>query len=604
MKRVLTKPLGGALVVAVVVAGLTLLSAGAALAVAPPWEPDPNSNAPYGNVVLYDSAGNVVTGGNNLAHIADYAAATTAKDANAQFATLSFANPDSTKTTSLWTVDSASASTSFPSAAAPAPITGPGFAFPLVTLGASDACLSCSYSGFVHDANPAYGTVVQIRLKDSGPGGAGSGTHYWSTDVQITNWNASNGTGSWSVVYPGMTGTTTSITTTPPSGGSALTGTNVTMQSTVSPAPAANGTVQFFDTFPAAHPVGAPQAVSTGTPTTPVVTDLAPPIGLHHYTAVFTPTGGTLVTGSSSGQSNVTITPPQTGTSVTLSANPLTAPQFTPIHLTANESPSGPGPGGAEPGVMEFFDGGSSLGTQNANDGTAGEYKLDVSSLSVGLHHLHAVFTPTSSSFSQSPSSNVVDVTITAPTCPGDPAHSVCTDTQPIQVNVDPGSITISTPYFAGTPGNPGNVFVLPAMQLDPTATFLKSGPVAFPNPGDPKIVVTSTLAGNPNWTVSVSGTDLTSGANVIDGKGLGLTGGGNAAPPIPATKNIVFTDNPAHNPALADGFVGIKGGPFTFAHTTNGGDGSAFMFGFLTLYAPTSTPSGTYGGTITFSVA
>ena len=66
----------------------------------------------------------------------------------------------------------------------------------------------------------------------------------------------------------------------------------------------------------------------------------------------------------------------------------------------------------------------------------------------------------------------------------------------------------------------------------------------------------------------------------------------------------MTFTSNPAHNPSLADGFVGIKGGPFTFAASNIGGNGSADMSGQLTLYAATSTLAGTYNGTITFAVS
>ena len=97
-------------------------------------------------------------------------------------------------------------------------------------------------------------------------------------------------------------------------------------------------------------------------------------------------------------------------------------------------------------------------------------------------------------------------------------------------MTVNAGSLTITTPYTASNP------FVLPAMQLDSSGKFLQSGPVAFPKTGDPSIVVQSSLAGDPNWTVTVSGTDLsTSPTNgtPIDGKGLGLTGG--VLVPLPA---------------------------------------------------------------------
>ena len=586
MKRPLRKSLSGVLAVAMISAGLLVFTAGNALAVTPPWEPDPNSATPYGNVVFYNAAGNVITSGNDLSHIADYFVATSGPDTGANKATLYFAAPDHTKVTSLWATNQQSASTTFPNAAAPAPING--FTRPVVTTPAGAACLSCALGGFVLDSTAGYANMIQVRVVDSGAGGAGSGTNYWSTDI---SYNAANN--SWAQVFPevvGPTPTTTSITTTPANGGNALSGTNVTMTATVAPAASANGTVQFMDDFPAVHNVGAAQPVTTGSPTTAVVTDTAPPDGVHHYTAVFTPTDPSTVGGSTSPQSTVTIHPPQTGTSTSLLASPTTAAQGAPVTLTANVTPTA-----AAPGSMQFFDGAASLGTQTTDDGTVGEYVLVVSSLGVGTHaNIHATFTPTNTSFAASTSPDVT-VTITpAASCtlPG----SVCTDPQNITVDVSAGSLTISTPYTPETP------FVLPAMQLDPTGTFLQSSAL-FPATADPQIVVTSTLAGNPTWTVSVSGTDLTNGGNTIDGMGLGLTGGGlHATPAFPYVVN--FTDNPAHNPTLSDGFVGIKGGPFTFAHSVGGGIGTASMQGTLTLLAPTSTPAGTYTGTITFSVA
>ena len=571
------------------VAGLLLVMAAPALAAAPPWEPDTNSASPYGQIVLYDAAGNVLTGGNNLSHIADYAVATTGADAGATKANLLFARPDHTQpTTALWTTGSASASTNFPNSAAPAPITGPGFTNPVVTLGATDGNISSFIASITPDTTAGYANIYQLRLKDTGTGGAGSGAHYWDADIMVDTT-----AGTWTLVYPSVTTTTTSITTNPANGGSAVTGSNVTLQATVSPGE--NGTIQFFDGTTA---VGSAHAVTTGSPTAND-TATSPAIGSHSYTAVFTPTGGTLVQGSTSPTSTVNITPPQTGTSTALSANPSTQAQYQPVVLTANiteaDAPTTTGLAGS----VQFFDGASSLGTQNTNDGTAGEYKLTVSTLTQGTHStIHAVFTPTSSAYAQSTSPNIT-VTITAPTCPGapDPSGATCTDTQSIQVTVNPGSLTITTPYTATNP------FVLPAMTLNSAGTLLSSGPTRFPAASDPQIVVHSSLAGDPNWTVSVSATDLVSGTNTINGSGLGLTGGTlNATPVFPGT--VTFTDNAARDPNNPGTNHGIKGGPYTFAQSSGGGNGSAAMFGMLTLLAPTSTQPGTYTGTITFTVA
>ena len=68
-----------------------------------------------------------------------------------------------------------------------------------------------------------------------------------------------------------------------------------------------------------------------------------------------------------------------------------------------------------------------------------------------------------------------------------------------------PGSITVTTPYTAAHPYNLGN------LTLNAAGTLL-SASGRFPALGDPDITVTSTLAGDPNWTLSVTDTDLASG--------------------------------------------------------------------------------------------
>jgi len=189
------RSIAGVAIFIVAAATLGALSPGPALATSPPWEPDPNSATPYGNIVFYDAAGNVVTGGSDLTHIADYAAATSDPDAGANKATLYFAAPDHTKVTGLWATNQQSASTTFPTSGAPGPIDG--LTEPVVTLPDGAACLICSIGGFVKDATAGYADIYQVRLVDSGTGGAGSGTHYWSTDVMVDE-----GAGTWTQVYP------------------------------------------------------------------------------------------------------------------------------------------------------------------------------------------------------------------------------------------------------------------------------------------------------------------------------------------------------------------------------------------------------------------
>jgi hypothetical protein len=165
-------------------------------------------------------------------------------------------------------------------------------------------------------------------------------------------------------------------------------------------------------------------------------------------------------------------------------------------------------------------------------------------------------------------------------------------------------------------------------MTLSPDGTFLQSSG-EFPasaNPAAQQIVVTSTLGGDPGWTLSVSASNLTNGSGgTISDAGLGLTsgallGGTCSAGPAPAFQtcsasttfpgSVAFTDNPAHNPSPVDtdtnsglSSSGGSGGVYQFA-TTPAGDGTAVMDGTLTLLAPTSTPAGTYNGTLTFTIS
>jgi hypothetical protein len=177
-------------------------------------------------------------------------------------------------------------------------------------------------------------------------------------------------------------------------------------------------------------------------------------------------------------------------------------------------------------------------------------------------------------------------------------------------VTINPGTITITTPYTAGNP------FVLPAMTLSADGKYLSTSAL-FPATGvgpANEIVVTSQLSPAYAWTLSVSATPLTCTSNCATGtptpipaSGLGLTNGallnpGPGAGTYPG--GVTFTDIPGVNPSGdAPAGPGLSGTPQTWAQST-AADGTAEMDGTLWLYAATSTLSGTYTGTITFSVS
>lgn len=589
MKLHLKRAIVGAATLAIAAGGLSVF-AGPASAANSPWEPDPNK---LGSVVFYDAAGNVLTGGSNLTRLADYYAASTAKTPGSIKATLYFAAPDPAIADPLgWPQTQRSASQAFPNATYVAPLTGPGFANPVVKAGSSDGNLSTFVATTTPQTAAGYVNVVQVRLYDTN-----SNTNYWETNV---TYNTAAGT--WAVNDPSVAATATSISANPAS--PQVVGGNITLNSTVTSA--SNGTVQFFN---GATAIGSPQAVTTASGAASTVVT-SPAVGSYAFKAVFTPTGGTLVQGSSSSVLNYSVTNAVPSTSTALTSNVSTAPAFSPVVFTANVKTPATSGSPTSAGKVEFLDGTSVIGTALTDDGTVGEFKLTYSSFSTAgsPHQITARFVPTDPAALGGSTSNVVSVATTAATCPGSPTTNPltlepgCQDTQYIQVTVNAGTLTITTPYTATNP------FVLPAMVLNAAGTQLTSS-AQFPALNDPSITVNSSISGDPNWTVSVSGSDLTglaSASNKINGQNLGLTGGA-----LVGTRtnggSVIFTDNPALSPAVqpgAAGQLGIKGGPHTFAVSTGGGNGTTNMKGVLTLNAPTNTVADTYTGTILFSVA
>ena len=365
----------------------------------PPFESDPNA---LGRVVFYDSTGHVLTGGSNLKHLADYVAATTADTTGSTKATFFFAAPDHTQPdTSQWATFDQSLSTTFPNATAPAPVTGPGFTSPLVTLGSGDADFSDFVGGVAQDNTAGYANVFQVRIYTTK-----SSPKYWESDIQVDQ----NG-GTWQVIDPTVTTTTTTISGTPTGGadaGSATTvvpGADLPLSATVSPAE--NGTVQFYDDT-TAHPVGTAQPVTTSNGVAGVTAN--PDTGTHDYFAVFTPTGGTLVQDSTSAHTFYDAVV-QTATHVLLSASQASTQQFGYVDLTADVSEDDSPATAGEAGTVTFSatpsGGGSTttLGSTSTNDGTTGEYALHYRvTLPLGAYDLAASFAPSAAGYGQSTS--------------------------------------------------------------------------------------------------------------------------------------------------------------------------------------------------------
>ncbi|MGC9962890.1 MAG: Ig-like domain-containing protein [Acidimicrobiales bacterium] len=364
----------------------------------------------------------------------------------------------------------------------------------------------------------------------------------------------------------------------------------------------ASGTVQFFDN-------GTFLADSTTPGLGSYTYNYTPAAGSHVYTATFVPsntdetgagtTSAAIVGGSTSSGVTVQDTPPQTGTTTTLSASPTSINAGQSVTLTATASAAD----STNPaGTVEFVDGSTPItGCTAVAVNPPASAVCMTSTLPAGSDSITAVFTPTSNSYAMSTSPAVVVQVAAAAAC--SLAGSSCSDTQNIQVTINPGTITITTPYTSTNP------FVLPAMTLSSDGTYLQSS-AEFPaatNPFTQQIVVTSSLAPAYAWTLSVSATPLTSGSNTIPASGLGLTGGTllNATGPGAYAGSVTFTNIPAHNPSPVDIDTnsGLTSVPQSWA-VSSAADGTAVMDGTLTLYAATNTPAGTYNGTITFTVS
>lgn len=277
----LRKPLVALLAGAAIAATLPLLATAASATTNPPWEPDPNS---AGAITFYDAAGNVLTSGADLSHIADYAAAGGPKqDPGVTKATLFFAAPDHTKAdTSTWTTNGAvSASTAFPSSTAPNPIKGPGFTNPLVTIAPTSGNLTAWLGGVTHDTTVGYANIYQVRILESGPGGI-QPAKFWAADISVNTV-----AGTWTEVYPvtGSTATPTATVLGASPSSPVVAGTPTTLTATLTPSGAV-GSVQFFDGTTSLGSV----AVTAGT------AQLAPATlstGTHSLTATFTATDPT-----------------------------------------------------------------------------------------------------------------------------------------------------------------------------------------------------------------------------------------------------------------------------------------------------------------------
>jgi hypothetical protein len=580
MKLNLKSAAAGVATLAIAGSFLALGGGVANAATLPPWESPAEANE-IGTLTFYNAAGDVVTSGSTSSGpVAAYVVGSHAGRAGDALATLQAFTPTPGVNPALWGGESLSASTDYPVTDPAAPAVVRSTSLPVVTGQAAEFPLDGYVGDFPQTSSTAgYVNTYQLRLQTSGPGQS-AGAEYDAADIVISGHT-------WTQVFPVTKVATTVAAVSPSVASPAAHGSSVTLTSTLSAGDASHpaGAVELFDGL---ADVG-PATLTAGTGA--ISKTITPADGSHSYTLVFTPTDTGAYNGATSPALSYTVNGvvPVTPTTTNLAVNTGTNKAGAPVILTATVSPS------TAAGTVTFSDSAQgNLGTTAAGSGT---FTLTTSLLNQGDHTITATLVPTDSTVFGGSSAVGTAFTLAAADIPADP--------QAITVNVLAGTITITTPW---TPANP---FTLGDMVLASDGTSLQVSR-AFGDSTTPAngVTITDTRAGDQSWTASASATDFKKGTDLINGQNLGLTNvtpnyiTGNALNAI--TKPVVGLNVPAdttiHGPADS-GSAGLKNGPHQIASAVHG-VGTVYVDGTLTLNAPTSTPSGLYTATLTFTIA
>ena len=598
----------GALAVA---GGLTLATAGAALAANPTFEPDGNST---GVVTLTDASGNVITTGNvNASPISAYAVGTSLGHPTGDTkATLYVCIPQQGVNSGSWPCDKVGGSTVYTTV--PAGVALPS-GQPFETGATGDDSIVAAIANVGANTTSSDPSIYQLRVVTSGTGQAAvPNAHYNSVDVKITGTGAND---TFTVVYPPQTdATTTVVTANPPSPDTSSSAVNVTYTATVTPATSvvtsgAVGTVEFFN---AGTQIGTTQLISGAGPYTAAVQVSEPSPSDSTVTAKFVPYDGNTLEPSTSAGLPYHVGPPNTTTTTSLTVN---QDGFAGDPVSYNASVAIPA-GATCAGTVSFFDNTTQLNTTPVPVSTGAgpctaPFSNSFSATVAASHSITAVFTPSAGSTTLSTSTSTPPVTFSQTIKPSDCASAgatgsgSCTDTQNIQGTIPAGTLVISTPYTATAPLDLGT------LALDPTGTYFTGSATFGKGTAQTDIFVTDTRAGDLPWTAQAQASSLSDGGSnpgsTINGENVGLTNltevpvAGNgfngtasnfttfanpaAAPPVsPTDTNLAGLGNAAHDIAQA-----------------KQGFGSIGLTGTLTLNAPSSTEAGTFKGTITFTV-
>ncbi|SDJ45486.1 WxL domain surface cell wall-binding [Frankineae bacterium MT45] len=589
MKMKLKTAIGGAAALSVA-AGMMLAGATNASAVAPSYQPDPDSS---GTVAFYNAAGVQITSGSiHDPSFATYFAASSAVTGSGPHSAASiYVTPVDGTIPKLWgTTEQQSSSqlvgsTVDPSGTInyPANIAALSASVPVV-FDDSGADMQLHITDFP-SASTLNPNVYQVRIATN------PGTQYWSSDILVNP-----ASGAWTQVYPTVKVSTSFSTITANPVSPAPHASSVTLSSTLSAGDGTHpaGTVTLLDgatTVP-----GATLNAATGD----VSATITPADGAHNYTFAFVPTDATTYNGVTSAALAYSVdAPAPAAATTTVLTGTTTGTVATAQSITAAVTKT---VGGAtvSAGAVQFKIDGANSGAPIAL--VAGVATFAYTPTDTVAHTITGTFIPANPANFQASSDNT-GVTVTA----APPAYPV--DPQTITTTVPAGTLVISTPY---TPLHP---FDLGTLVLSADGTKYDSVPANFGDPAaaaatDPGqftasntpstnngVTITDTRAGSTGWKASAIVTDFTDGAShSIAGDGLSFT---NITPKF-LTGNTLNATNVTT--AGVAGITAFHSAAKQFAQAT-AGPGTVNVTGKLSLTAPSSTIAGAYTATLTFSI-
>jgi hypothetical protein len=332
------------------------------------------------------------------------------------------------------------------------------------------------------------------------------------------------------------------------------------------------GSVEFFD---GATSLGAGNLNASGVAH---LNGVGLSVGSHSLTAVYAPTNTQALAFDASTSSAVPFEINGIGTSTAAGATPG-ADVTAPVDLTATVTPAGVA------GTVIWKDGPTTIEGPTPVD-ASGLATVSHTFAVAGSHTVTAFFTPTSGNYG--PSQGSVSFSLAAPS-------GVSTAESTITATVPSGTLTVTTPYGPGNPLDVGTLALTGGLDG-------YQGSVQFDG-----IHVVDTRDGAQPWALTALAGDLADGGgHFINGQNVGLTDLVAEAASNPGLGTITTSENAVPAAPLAPGAPG-SAGLGGIAHTVlsaDQGPSDVLYHGTLTVFAPTTTPTGTYTGTITFTAS